>query len=439
MTGERTPYKRRLPPAWPLHAMFLALPVWWALGAGYFIWPLLTFPLLISLLVRWREVRLPRKFWIWALFLAWIMLGSVQLETTLSIGLFAYRWSLYLSATILFVYLFNVPRSALPDGTVIKLLGIFWAEVIIGGLVAVILPNVSFSTPVEMMLPSTLLADQTAYYFVHPALSEVMTFLGYPVGRPKTFFAYTNQWGACTAVLMPFAFAAMMQTRSVAWKRAMGVLLVLSVVPIVTSLNRGLWLSLGVGLFYLGVRFAIHGRIRPLGIGLVAGLAAAVLVFSTPLNGLIHDRFASERNSNDTRLTTYDSTLAQVKKSPLIGYGSPRPQGKGDLPHLGTQGQMFMILYSYGVPAFALFAAWIAASFASSAPRGSPARLWANASLLILLLELPYYNYMPITLHVAMVAAALAWRDVTLDPARAPRSRAMVVGPAPPGGAVAVV
>jgi O-antigen ligase len=424
-----------------LYALFVALPVWWALGAGYFIWPVLTFPLFISLLMRWREVRLPRRFGIWLLFLAWMLLASIQLQTKLSMALFAYRASLYFSATVLFVYVFNLSREALPDRKVIRLLAILWSELILGGLAAVFLPTASFSTPVQMVLPASILADQTAYYFVHPALSEVMTFLGYPVGRPKTFFAYTNQWGACVAVLMPFAFAAMTQIRSLAWRRVMVGLLFISIVPIITSLNRGLWLSLGLGLLYLALRFAMRGNVRPLGIGAIAALVAAAIVIATPLSGLIHDRFTSERNSNDTRLTTYDSTLAQVRKSPLIGYGSPRPQGKGDLPHLGTQGQMFMLLYSYGVPAFAFFAGWIGASFWSTASRGSPdVRPWANASLLILLLELPYYNYMPITMHVAMVGAAIAWRDVSLRGARSqPAHDRQPAGTSiAPGGAVTV-
>ena len=49
-------------------------------------------------------------------------------------------------------------------------------------------------------------------------------------------------------------------------------------------------------------------------------------------------------------------------------------------------------------------------------PHCSPSRFWSNAAIFVLVMQLPYYNYMPTTLHVGMVAAALLWRDV-VDPA----------------------
>jgi hypothetical protein len=79
--------------AWPLYLLFAGLPIWWALGAAYFIWPLLTFPLILTLLVR-GDVRLPPRYGLWLLFIAFMFLASLQLETTLSVGLFLYRASL---------------------------------------------------------------------------------------------------------------------------------------------------------------------------------------------------------------------------------------------------------------------------------------------------------------------------------------------------------
>src|SRR5829696_8339529 len=255
--------------AWPLYALFAALPIWWALGAAYFIWPLITFALLFSLLLK-GDVRIPPRFGLWLLFLAWMFLASLQLESQLKLALFFYRASLYVSATLLFLYIFNASRESLPDGTILRAMAMFWAAVIIGGFLGVFLPDVSFSTPVESIVPSSFLADQTAYYFVHPALAENMTFLGYPVGRPKTLFAYTNQWGACAAVLTPLALAAVSQMRPGPARRGLGILLILSVVPITVSLNRGLWLSLGLGLAYVAIRLGRQRDAR----GLVAGLVA---------------------------------------------------------------------------------------------------------------------------------------------------------------------
>jgi hypothetical protein len=100
----------------PLHLILLSYPLWWALGAGYFVWPLLTFPLLVSLLMRGR-IRLPPAFGLWLLFVGWMLVSATQLEQMS----FAYVWRalMYLSATVLFVYLYNSDRHELPTRTIV--------------------------------------------------------------------------------------------------------------------------------------------------------------------------------------------------------------------------------------------------------------------------------------------------------------------------------
>jgi O-antigen ligase len=392
-----------------------------------------TFPLFFAFLLR-GDIRIPPRFGLWLLFLAWMLIASLQADGGSSIAVVLYRVSLYVSATLLFLYVFNASRKGLPDGTIVKLMAIFWAEVIVGGFVGVLSPNLSFSTPMEALAPAAILQDETAYNFVHPGVADVMTFLGYPVGRPKTLFAYTNQWGACAAVLTPFAFAALSQLRPGGWRRALGLLLVLSIVPIVVSLNRGLWLSLGVGLVYVAVCLAARGNFRALAGGAVAVAIAASLVLMSPLGGLIEDRFTGDQTTTETRMTIYQATIDQIDESPFFGFGSPgRAGADADLPPLGSHGQLFTLAYSFGIPALLLFGGWFLYGFLKSVPRGAPSRLWANATILVLLVEMPYYNYMPATIHVAMVAAALVWRDVCA-PLPAARRRTTVL----PTPAVAV-
>ena len=410
--SERAPWARPISSTLPLSFVVLSLPIWWVFGAAYFIWPLLTAPLLLSLVLR-GNVRFPPRFGLWLLFLGWSLLSIVQIERKLSVLLFLWRGSLYFSATVLFLYVFNATREEISDAAIVKILELFWVEVVIGGFLGVFFPRVSFHTPVESLVPQSFLHDQTAYYFVHPAFSEVMTFLGYPVGRPKVLFAYSNQWGAALAVLTPFAIAAFTRMRRGTKRRLFGALLVLSVVPVVVSLNRGLWLSLGAGLAYLLVRFASRLNFRAIGAALIALVAAGVLIFATPLGTLVHDRFTSKRSSNDTRLSVYQETFQQVKESPWIGFGSPKASSADpNLPHVGTQGQAFTVAYSYGIPAFLLFAGWFVYTFLRSLRGRAPARFWANVAILMLLVEMPYYNYMPAPLHIVMIAAALAWRDI---------------------------
>src|SRR5688572_8087323 len=130
---------RRPMPAWPLYALFVALPIWWVLGAAYFIWPLVTFPLFFAFLLR-GEIKIPPRFGLWLLFLAWMLIASLQAEGGSSIFVVLYRVSLYVSATLLFLYVFNAKRDGLPDGTIVKLMAIFWAEVMIGGFAGVLFP-----------------------------------------------------------------------------------------------------------------------------------------------------------------------------------------------------------------------------------------------------------------------------------------------------------
>ena len=414
--------------AWPLYALFVALPLWWALGGAYFIWPLVTFPLLFAFLLR-GDLRVPPRFGIWLLFLGWSLTASLVAETDASIAVLLYRISLYVSATLLFLWVFNSPRDALPDARIVKVMATFWAAVIVGGFVGVLMPNFSFSTPVQAVLPGMLLKDPTVYNFVHPGLADVMHFLGYPVGRPKTLFAFTNQWGACAAVLTPFALAALSQLRRGAARRLLGVLLLLSIVPIVVSLNRGLWLALGLGLVYAGVRLAGRGDVRALAAIAVALAATALVVALTPLSALVEDRVTGDQTTTNTRHTIYDATIDKLHESPIFGFGSPSLEGADpDLPALGSHGRSSRSPTRTAFPR--CLRSWRGSSTGFCARFGGLARApWCNAAILVLLVELPYYNFMPATLHVAMVAAALLWRDVCPPTQRVVRPRVITREP----------
>lgn len=93
-----------------MYALLVCYPVWWALGAGYLIWPLLTFPLLLSLLMQ-RTLRVPRGFGLWLLFLAWMLLSGLQLSGFSF--MFVWRAPVYGSATVLYLYVYNAPRALL--------------------------------------------------------------------------------------------------------------------------------------------------------------------------------------------------------------------------------------------------------------------------------------------------------------------------------------
>jgi hypothetical protein len=393
-----------------LPLVLLSYPVWWALGAGYFIWPLLTFPLLISMLMRGR-LRLSPAFGLWLLFLGWMLVSGTQLEQTS----FAYVWRalMYMSATVLFLYVYNSDQRELPARAIVIVLALFWAEIVVAGLAGALFPRVSFRAPLAGLVPGEFRNDDLVRATLYPGLSDVMTILGYPVGRPKALFAYTNQWGACAALLAPFAIAAFAYLRRPLQRQALGLCVVLSIVPFVVSLNRGVWIALGIAVLYAILRLARPSHGRAVVVGAVILLVGAAMVKTTPLGGLAHDRVVSNSDSTDTRMSLYASVAEQVREAPLLGVGSPSIRtAEGTAPPVGTQGQIPLLAYSHGLPGLLLFLMWFAHAGLRSARVTSPARFSAHVALVIAVLLMPYYSLLPVALHAVMVAAALALRDV---------------------------
>ena len=96
-------------------------------------------------------------------------------------------------------------------------------------------------------------------------------------------------------------------------------------VPIIYSLNRGLWIALIFAVVYIAVRLAATGRLAVLG-GLVAGLViVGVLIGATPLQGMIGARLAN--GASDSRRGSLAVTATQdAVASPLVGFGDTRHQ-----------------------------------------------------------------------------------------------------------------
>ena len=406
---ERRPLLR---PSWPLVALFVAFPVWWALGLGAFIWPIVAAPMALSLAMRGRALA-PRGFGLWILFLLWMLVTATQLDEPQRWVVFGYRLAIYGSATVLFLYIYNAPRETLPVRVIVAIVTAFWAFAVLFGLLALIAPEASFTSPAELLLPGGVVGNSFVYELVHPELAQVQGFLGYEVARPKAPFVYTNEWGANIALLTPFALVTWKLASTSIARLMVGGLLALSVIPIVVSLNRGLWLSLSIGLTYAAIRFSLRGRVAALRLLVAGALIGAVLVAATPLRELVADRLATP-HSNEGRLSLYAEAAESVLDSPLLGYGSPRPSERDpNLPRVGTHGQLWLVLFSHGIPAGILFVAWFAFAFWRSRRETSDLVSWMHVVLLITLVQMAYYGMVPVPIHIAMLAAAIAWRELS--------------------------
>ncbi|HEX7149178.1 MAG TPA: O-antigen ligase family protein, partial [Actinomycetota bacterium] len=351
------PRRSGLPEGWPVLALFGGFPIWWALGLSAVICILFAVPMLAWLLARGR-VRVPKGFGLWLAFLFWMLLSATQLDEARRWYAFSYRGVLYLSMTVMFVYVYNLPRSAMPTRRIVLALALFWAAVIGFGFAALAAPNFQLTTPVSLLLPPQLASSPYAQDLFSPKLAQVQTFIGYALTRPAAPFTYTNEWGGAVGLLTPMALAAIGLVRSYLVRNAIRVLLVASLVPIVISANRGLWVGLAAGLVYAAVRVALRGNARAL-VAIVGSLAlATALVTLTPLERFVGDRLAHQ-HSNERRESLSEQAVTGALERPLLGYGGPRESAETpNAPDIGTHGQVYLVLFSHGVPGLAFFLGW---------------------------------------------------------------------------------
>lgn len=402
---------RRLPVAWPLYALLYGYPLWWALGLQAFIWPLLAIPMVAHLL-RLRTVKAPRGAGLAVLFVGWVLLSALQLDSARQGLAFSYRLSLYVSAVVLLLFVVNLSVRELPTPRLAQAAGFLWVVTVVGGFAGLAFPGLNFSSLTEVLLPSSLSSDPFVYSLVHPGLSSQSSLLGYTIARPKAPFNYTNEWGSNFALLMPLAVYSFLVVRKRWWRWLIALLLVPSVIPVVISINRGLWLSLAVGTAYVAARAAGRGRVQLLAGVLAVATAVGVAVAVSPLNQVVSDR--ADRSNLQGRTYLYEESARVALSSPVLGHGAPVPSDDPGLTagaSIGTHGQLWTVLVSQGVPGLLLLVSFLMVTLLLTY-RVSRSALWAHAVLVVVLVQLPFYNLLPVQLHVVMIAVALCWRDI---------------------------
>jgi len=397
----------RLPAGWPLYALFFGYPLWWALGLQGFVWPMFAVPMAFALLRR-RAVRVPRGFGIWLLFILWMLVSALQLQDTSRILSFAYRGSLYLSATILLLYVFNLSTERVPTPRIVYALTWLWLATVVGGYAGILFPHAEFRSLAEFALPGALTSNPFIHSLVHPGLAESTHLLGFNLARPKAPYNYTNEWGSNLAILTPVAAYAFHFIRRRLWRVLLLVALVASFVPIVLSINRGLWLSLSIGILYVVTRTGLRGHARLL-FGTLAALALGVaLVVFSPLGHVVTERFAHP--NTQARSELYSEATDAALESPVLGHGATLPSSDAG-PSVGTHGQLWTLVVSQGFPGMALFVGFFLVMFLITW-RVSLWGLWPHAVLLVALSQLAIYNMLPVQIHTLAVVIVLAWRDV---------------------------
>lgn len=418
---------------WPLTVLLVGYPALWVLGLGTLGVFFLAVPMAVYL-VRKRPVLTPPGFGLWLLFMVSVLLSTTMLKLnppgtlpeTITHRLTPYVFNLagYIAATIILLYAGNLSEQNFPRSRLVKQLAWFFVVVVAGGLLGTFAPTLQFKSPVEYVLPTSIDTNIFVQSLVHPSAAQLQGVLGYTAPRPSAPFGYTNTWGYCLALLLGWFVVAWMHKQT-PLRRLFGLIVLgLALIPAVYSLNRGLWVGLGVALVVMAVRMAARGRILIL-TGLVAAVAiAGTVVAFSPLSTIIEARLAHPASNNIRTFTTLQ-TIQVMQYSPVLGFGGSRAAlgsansivvGKNSNcprcgnPTLGSNGQFWSVLMANGLVGVLLYVGFFIRS------------LWAyrrdrtavgDAAILGIFLPLWFmwvYNALTMPLVISFLSMAVLWR-----------------------------
>jgi polysaccharide biosynthesis protein PslJ len=442
-TPVRRPDDHRRPwsathPGWPVTALLAGYPVWWVLGLGDLSVIIIAVPMVLRMRA-WhrggRPVKVPPAFGLWLLFLVVVAAGIATLGLTapgtvvspLSNRLlaFAVRGLTYLALTVILLYAGNLTEDELPRRRLAWQLGLVGIYTVLGGLVGVVAPGFQFKSPMAYLLPHGMQQNNLVQAALYPGFSQVTDVLGIIHGRPKAPFEYTNTWGNCLTILLPWLLVAWWSYGSRRQRRWALVIAAAALIPLVWSLNRTVWVAVGLTAVYLAVRLAARGRLAMLGL-VCAGLAlVGVAVVATPLQGLVTSRLQHQQ-SNDIRGSLSLGAVVAANSAPVIGYGDTRHQQgsassiavgpSADCPScgqfpIGSNGQLYLLLVCNGWVGTGLFLGFFAYLAWRYRRDKTP---YGMAGMLVILLSFLYmFAYVSVTaaLEFTMFSVALLWRN----------------------------
>jgi hypothetical protein len=424
-------------PAWPLVVVLIGWPAWWALGIEDQIFILAAIPMAMRLsrlrAQHGRKITLPPGLGIWLLFLIVMLAGAAALtlqapDTIASpvsnrVLAWVYRALDYGAATVTLLYVGNLTDRELPRKRLAWLLGLVGIYAVVGGLAGVVDPTFGFTSPLARVLPASL--QQGLAAALNPGTSQVMGFLGFAEGRVKAPFTYTNQWGNCLAILLPWLYVAWRSYGTRVQRRVIFPLFIVALVPVVLSLDRGLWVGLIVLVVYLAVRLAAQGKLAVLGAVCAALVVASIVILASPLGSLVTQRL-NHGQSDRIRASLTSLALKDAASSPLIGYGDTRHmQGSTQSiavgatanckrcgnSSVGSNGQLELLLITTGFLGTVLYIAFFGYCMWRYRRDKTPYGMAGELVLLLMFVFMPVYEAAGPPLAFTMLAIAILWRN----------------------------
>ena len=461
-------------------ALLAGYPLWWALGVADFMWIILAVPM-VGRMLAWhrsgsRKIRVPAGFGLWLIFLLWVLAGLPMLTLTAPgtvksavahrLISFVLRAVSYGGVTVLLLYVGNLTERELSRRRLAWLLGLVALYAVAGGIGGVVAPHFQFRSPMLLLIPHSLQTNVQIQASMHPGFAQVQNVFGTPggqrfgttglqgfgatggQGRPKAPFDYTNAWGNSLSILLPWLIVGWWILGTRRQRLIGGSAVVIALVPLIYSLNRGVWIGIGLSVCYLAVRMAAKGKLALLGVICAAIAVVGVAVLATPLHGVISQRLQNGK-SNDLRATLSAVAMKDALASPVLGYGdtrqeigSPSSIAIGPTPSCGNcgqtpvggNGQLWLLLICNGIVGAALYLSFFAYGSWRYRRDTSP---YGLAGVLVLLLSFVYmFAYVAVTapLGFTMLAYALLWRNdqARRQPAAGPPGAGTMLGAARP-------
>jgi O-antigen ligase len=251
-----------------------------------------------------------------------------------------------------------------------------------------------------------------------------MDLLGGARPRPAAPWGYTNTWGNNVCLLVGWFVVWAAARRGSRWLFAL-LILAIAVVPVVYSLNRGLWIGLAVVAVYAALQLARRGRLAALcGVGVAAILVVGALAL-TPLGNLVGQRLDNGK-SNGVRVYLTDRAVQGVRESPLIGFGSTRNTegGRNSITvgssikcarcgnfTVGGNGQLWQLLFAHGVPATGAYLGFFLYGLWRFRADTSAIGLAGGAAIVSTFVAMFWYNALVTPLAFTFCSYALLWRN----------------------------
>lgn len=422
-----------LPPSWPIWAGVAGYPVWWALGIAHLALVVLAVPAAVYL---WRQrrvtgsLRVPPGFGLWALFLLTVLVSAVALDETAPGTLppegggryvvYALRFIHYLALTVFLLYVGNTTERTVPRTTVIRAISVLGLGVVLLGLVAVMFPHAAFTTPYSLVMPASLgggIGDAS--------LAQVQELVSVAGARPAAPFAFTNTWGEVASLTLVWLAVGWIVAGRGRLRWFGAAVVAASIVPLVLSVNRGVWVSLVLAAGYVAVRLAVRGRA-----GALTGMAAVTatvgaLMLATPLGSVVDARVGNP-HSDEVRGWLGELAWDAAVSSPVLGYGSTRDTvgsqqsiaigQSSECPQcgnrvVGSTGHLWLLLISQGLVGTALYVGFFVRSLWAYRHDHSPVGIAGTLVILMSLFYLGVYSALNMPLLIVLLSVGLLWRN----------------------------